>query len=108
MLGAASFAPAEACEFHDMGFGPMGSKWAAYYPDDPRGFVHEGEETTLTNPGEETSARESEANAQPPRKPARPTFSSASIRAANSAKAKLAKEDPLARIAPNLLSKSDR
>ena len=86
----------------------MGSKWSAYYPDDPRGFQFEEHETFQSDLDKPEHANTLERNDPPASTRARPSFSSASVRAANSAKAKLAKKDPLERIAPNLLSKSDR
>lgn len=107
MLGMLGAQPAIACEFHDMGFGPMGSKWSAYYPGEHVLFEDEVEERSFTNPTDGEGKSESVTSNAPPA-PKRPTFSSASIRAANAAKAKLAKSNPSTSSAKALVSKADR
>ena len=107
VIGMAGAQPAIACEFHDMGFGPMGSKWSAYYPGEHVLFEDDAKDTSLTNPTDEEGKSSSAVTAPPPA-PRRPTFSSASIRAANTAKAKLAKLEPGSPAAKAQISKADR
>lgn len=106
-LAAASVAPASACEFHGMGFGPMGSKWSAYYPDDHNASMFEDQEMYHSPSDKSEEARSLQSPPPPEPTRARPTFSSASTRAARSAKAKIAEKKSLENNRPDPQLKSD-
>lgn len=106
-LSVAFAAPASACEFHEMGFGPMGSKWSAYYPDDPRHYT--GEDDTSVLPNSADPSADDTKTIEPVQTVApRPSFASVAIRAANTAKANLAAKNPQVLLEPKPISKSDR
>lgn len=86
----------------------MGSKWSAYYPGEHAPlYQDELDNPTLTN-STDSEGKKDEAPAPKPQVRSRPTFSSASIRAANSAKANLAKADPKSAVSKAAVSKADR
>ena len=86
----------------------MGSKWSAYYPHEPGAYLHDDPDTI--QPSIDTSEDPGAGEKSEPLAPvrARPSFSSASTRAANSAKAKLAEKSSIKERVIDQMSKSDR